>query len=90
MQIACDIARKKYLQQKAKERYIANRETMLKVAKEYYHRKKKQLNMKCHCPCGGYFAKQNKPAHLKSKKHSKYEAYVLDCIKDEEILYTVK
>lgn len=73
-----------------KMRYAANRESMIKQAKHRYQIKREELNTKYSCPCGGRYAKQNKPAHLRSQKHRKYEHFVLECIEDEEILYTVK
>lgn len=73
-----------------KSRYTANRVTMIKQAKLRYQAKREELNTKYSCPCGGRYAKQNKPAHLRSQKHQKYESFVLECIKGEEILYQVK
>lgn len=89
MQIKSDIFRKEYLQREAEKRYIANRETILKVVKEYFHMKK-HLNVTCDCPCCGHFSQQNKQTHIQPKMHLKDELYVLECTKDEEILYNVK
>lgn len=73
-----------------RNRYIANREKMIKQAKLRYLANREELNVKHACKCGGRYAKQNKPAHLRSKKHQKYEQFLLDCIQDEEILYIAK
>jgi hypothetical protein len=62
---------------------------MSKQAKNRYQAKKEELNTKYSCPCGGRFAIQNRPAHLRSQKHKRYEDYVSECIKDEEILYKI-
>ena len=70
--------------------YLSHREYSIEYAKNRYQAKKKELNTKYSCPCGGRFAKQNKPAHLRSQKHQKYEIFILECIQDEEILYQVK
>ena len=72
------------------ERYLANREICIKQAKLRYQAKREELNTKYACACGGRYAKQNKPAHLRSQKHQKYETFILECIQDEEILYQVK
>lgn len=59
------------------------------VNPNYLYYKNSYITKKC--PCGeGYIEEERKTHFMFSKEHQKYEKFVLECIKDEEILFTVK
>jgi hypothetical protein len=56
--------------------YIENRQTILKLNKEYYSINKDDIllykKIKHNCPCGGRYTNSGKSIHMKSIKHRKY------------------
>ena len=56
--------------------YIENRETILKLNKQYYCMNKDDIllykKIKHNCECGGRYSNSGKSIHMKSIKHTKY------------------
>lgn len=61
------------IKQQKKQYQQDHREEIKQRKQRHYQDHKNEINQKHDCPCGGKYTHQNKPQHLKRKRHQNYE-----------------
>jgi hypothetical protein len=56
-----------------KTRECCNKNISGRTKKQYYNDNVDKIKKKYKCPCGGRYIHKNKPRHMRTKKHKKFE-----------------